>query len=177
MNMKKVAIAVMLLAASAFAGPIVSVGPAEIQSGETVTLKLDSMTGGAVAQLGIYAYADKAGVVTVLGATNLHPQVDGPNIDPTGWVLGDAFGTTGSMGVLAKNVFTGATLTGDVMSITLSSTEFPITVYFGGDYVMTGGETGFWGVAEPVSVTITPEPASMILLAAGAAFFARRRRA
>jgi len=178
--MKKIALVVMLLATSAFAGVNLSIDKTEIAipPGGTGDVTLSFTTDGIATVIGLYAMADQADAVKIVAFQKLHSSMnEGPAVDPTGmgYFSTDPGAPTGSFGL--NGPASGVTVGGDLITLTLETNPdatYPITVTFMGDWSFVDGVNDFW---EPLTLTITPEPASMLLLAAGAAFFARRRRA
>ena len=180
--MKKVAIAVMLLATSAFGVVTLSITDGEVVDGKvTVTMSANVPAGEVLNNFSIYSNHEDPGMqwLTWTGRTTAPSNVgilDFWQANPTGQNLGDKwvdFGVIPSGGLNYKGpgTFPLCDLTFDVAP----DAEFPLIVTLKWGRYSGGGVFGT--EMEPVTFTITPEPASMLLLAAGAAFFARRRRA
>jgi|GEM_PF-2502461 len=182
--MKKVAIAVMLLATSAFGVVTLSITDGVVVDGKvTVTMSANVPDGEVLNNFSIYSNYEDPGMqwLTWTGRTTAPSNVgilDFWQHQPEGQNLGAYevyvdFGVIPSRGLNYKGpgTFPLCDLTFDVAP----DAEFPLIVeLWAGSY--SGGSAS--GAELPnVTFTITPEPASMLLLAAGAAFFARRRRA
>lgn len=177
--MKKVAIAVMLLATSAFAGAI-SVTPTNpvIDANGNVTLSVDlvdMVDGQRSSGFSLFALATP-GELQVAGrefTNTFFPTATIPN--PIGLILED----TGMYDLGAVKTATGPDMTenGQLLILTLKtlrpvSADDPIVVDLIGMPTIDDVAQENWN-----TITITPEPASMLLLAAGSLLFARRRRA
>jgi len=170
--MKKVALAVMLLAASAFAAPDFSISsPTDFQVDENglVTLIFTQFGSplGYTAGVSVFHKEPKNSLQVVAYQVFQGLESNLPTYTkPIGMML-DQLGDIGVAGDTFDDV--------PFMSITLKPlVDLPIDIDWCGYY--DGGD-GTEGEIDWRTVTITPEPASMLLLAAGAAFFARRRRA
>lgn len=171
--MKKVALAVMLLAASAFAAPDFTISsPTDFQVDENGLVTLTFTLYGsdpAVPTTGVSVYhvepENSLEVVAYQVSQGLLSNLP-TYTNPIGMMLNE-LGDIGVSGLTVDNE--------PFMTITLKPlVDLPIDIDWCGYWVdeeWNEGEIG-WR-----TVTITPEPASMLLLAAGAAFFARRRRA
>ena len=183
-DMKKVAIAVMLLATSAFGANIVSLSITDgvvVDGKVTVTMTANVPAGVVLNNFSIYSDFEDPGMewLTFTGRTTAPSNVgilDFWQANPRGQNLGDTwidFGVipSGTRNYEGPGTFPLCDLTFDVAP----DAEFPLIVTFKWGRYSGGGVFG--KDMEPVTFTITPEPASMLLLAAGAAFFARRRRA
>ena len=169
--MKKVALAVMLLAGSAFAAADFSISsPTDFKVDENglVTLIFTQWSvWGDTYGLSVFHVEPENSLEVV--AYQVFQGLDS-NLPSTTNPIGKKLNELGDIGV------NGFTVDGEpFMSITLKPlVDLPIDIDICGYYDDgRGGE----GEIDWRTVTITPEPASMLLLAAGAAFFARRRRA
>lgn len=176
--MKKIALAVMLLATSTFGAAVVT-APSTVAVNEAgiATVTLEVAMDDLVQAVGLYAVADQANAVSVQSWQKHHPVLsDGPAVDPTtmGFFSTDMGAPTGCFGFVGS---TGSNAAGPLITLDLKvepTATFPVTVTWMGDWADPSAASDYW---QPVSTVITPEPASMLLLAAGAAFFGRRRRA
>ncbi|NLU21004.1 MAG: PEP-CTERM sorting domain-containing protein [Phycisphaerae bacterium] len=188
--MKKVAFVVMLLATSAFGGVLTVTAPTTVAADDAgialVPLSVTSDT--AIGAIGIYANADKANALTIISQTTPTGLNEKVTADPTslGFIPGgpaDDYGNfIGSYGLLAPAAAgvpgPSEPLVFTVLTVKVEPGMAPVVLNLIGDWASSASTGGLPGDLWPMqSVTITPEPASMILLAAGAAFFARRRRA
>jgi len=205
--MWKIAIAVMLLATSAFGALNMTVAP-DSQSPDaankvTFTFHMTNPDGLAITGYTIVPVAVSPG--TALTALKYSARSDlsgGVLSDPTTTAVTNKLlsqitdlGYT-SPDVINQNLAGGDITAGGTTPITdtgLVSWTFvlaspplaqPLQIKFNMSTTVWGGQEtpdGFAilgdGPAFSQTVTITPEPASMLLLAVGAAFFARRRRA
>lgn len=171
------AILTLALASSAF-GAVTLVAPDQVIPDATgrvnITLSLSNPDGASVWGYGLKATLP-AGVATVVARTNnsgffndptaadslvLNKSLEAiPDLGFSGVVFTDTKATDLPLQTLGLQIAPGATLPA---VITFSSVIADI------DF----NETNL----DPVNVTVVPEPASMLLVAAGAAFFARRRR-
>ena len=183
-DMKKVAIAVMLLATSAFGANIVSLSITDgvvVDGKVTVTMSANVPAGEVLNNFSIYSNYEDPGMqwLTWTGRTTAPSNVgilDDYQAEPRGQNLGADYIDFGMipdsvLNYTGPGTFPLCDLTFDVAP----DAEFPLIVTFKWGRYSGGGVFG--KDMEPVTFTITPEPASMLLLAAGAAFFARRRRA
>jgi len=207
MNMKIwkiVTIAVMLAAPAVFAAPTLQLSPSPatvspqvtsipVQPGVPFTLNVNLLMGPTdvvpVTQVSFAVYTDApAGMIRLTDRVILSNVLT----DPT--TANATLLSSANSALSPKNAkdagltsFDGAT--GVPASATLETLTFTISgpipnpsvlkIVGAGSFV-----NGTWGDAEfnsfdlqQTSITLAPEPASMLLLAAGAAFFARRRRA
>ncbi|HPU34801.1 MAG TPA: hypothetical protein PK184_19075, partial [Phycisphaerae bacterium] len=163
--MKKVALAVMLLAASAFAAPDFTISsPTDFQVDED---GLVTLTFTQYSELG-YTYG--LSVFHVQPANSLEVvayqvfQGLDSNLPSTTNPIGKMLDQLGDIGV------NGYTVDNEpFMTITLKPLVLPIDIDWCGYYDQGDGTEG---EIDWRTTTITPEPASMLLLAAGAAFFA-----
>jgi hypothetical protein len=167
--MKKVALAVMLLAASAFAAPDFTISsPTDFQVDENglVTLTFTQYSDLGYT-LGLSVFHVEPENSLVVEAYQVFQGLDS-NLPSTTNPIGKMLNELGDIGV------NGYTVDNEpFMTITLKPLVLPIDIDWCGYWVDDTGE----GEIDWRTTTITPEPASMLLLAAGAAFFARRRRA
>lgn len=170
--MKKVALAVMLLAASAFAAPDFSISsPTDFKVDENglVTLTFTQYGSDLGRTAGISVFHEEPANSLEVVAYQVFQNLDS-NLPSTTNPIGKKLDELGDIGVNGITVDNEA-----FMTITLKPlVDLPIDIEWAGYWV-----DEFWNEGEIGwrTVTITPEPASMLLLAAGAAFFARRRRA
>ncbi|MEP0844839.1 MAG: PEP-CTERM sorting domain-containing protein [Phycisphaerae bacterium] len=176
--MKLATVLSMLLATSAFAAPmlVVSPGPeAAVDAGGQVVLTI-SITNDGVNLNGYSLKASvPAGKVRVTGRTNLNGVITDPT-DPN--AVNKMLEAVNDLGY--TGAFGSGTAAPDVPLMTLTLKLEPgVTIPPAIPITFTGSwnDVDFnEGTFAPTMVTLVPEPASMMLLAAGAAFFARRRR-
>jgi len=187
--MWKIAIAVMLLATSAFGGVTLTVSPADGKLTMDATTRTVSFTMGlditGTDKVNGFSLATLSPPNKIQVSAVSYPgtPITDANVPGTvGMILDDQgvldFGATAAAGQYATLTSTG----GHVDVITLTLQVLPGVVVDQANPLMTDWymfPTINDQAAEfaPVTLTITPEPASMLLVAAGAAFFARRRRA
>lgn len=200
--MWKIAIAVMILATSTF-GAVVATVPAEttlpaLGPGTTFTIPVtlanggisnpDALAQGATAVWGtsywIVTDAAGAGKIQLTGrAFNAAAEITDPTTANAAIPLpltlqatknAKDLGSTGSVAPLptGESLYVTLTfaLTGDIQPGTTIS-------LFNASYNEDMGNNWGFDAGSRLTTVLTPEPASMLLLAAGAAFFARRRRA
>jgi len=185
MKMWKIAIASMVLASSAFGAVAVTMDQTGYDAGTNVaTFDMKAVVTSPSTLQGFSIYSDetqpKMNQVWWVGRTTAAENVGKLDqwqaADPPagGQLMSDTFIDFGAGRKLATQDFPPAIYTLGTWSFKVADpTELPISVVlYAGTYIGSGD-----GVMADTSFVITPEPASMMLLAAGAAFFARRRRA
>lgn len=198
--MKKVALVVMLLATAAFAAPSISITAADgtssavVAKGDTIELNLNLINPDQtpVYAADVFLKVNNPGALTVTGrAIGNIPELNG-FMTSSAQYRGDAVTAVGGIldpinpkdaGVYNLIGEEQATASGILAKYTfqvMSDTQYPIEIQLFApvklwdlDGVLAVGSNAVGSTL----FTITPEPASMLLLAAGAAFFARRRRA
>jgi hypothetical protein len=203
--MWKIAIAVMLLATTAFGAASLTVSPQSQATDKGATIQL-TFTLVNPEGLAVVGYDIGSMDVTPSGRTWLKTPTTGVRvIDP---VILAHFGQTTADSTLANKTLAalgdlGATSNDSVVAdndlvapqqpletvnfIVQAAAVFPFTVRFTGTVVNRTGIDDVFGdgsLLVPITnatawsqdVTLTPEPASMLLLAAGSLLFARRRR-
>jgi len=179
--MKKLAIAVMLLSASSAFGALMLQGAEGLPTGSadpgtSITLNLKSDI--PIAGCGIALVADKPGLtVTAVTYPQEHWQSTAfplplpASMDPPGTsdLGGNSIVDTGAnVNVVTFTIDLGTAAPG---VYTISSVADTVYWYDAAGILFEVGD------ASPFTLTITPEPTSMLLLAAGSLLFARRRRA
>jgi hypothetical protein len=168
----------MLLATSAFGAASLTIQgapniPVDATGAATLTFVISNPEALAINGFSLHAEG-QADAVRITSRTFPDPVVkDASDASAVGKLLSAVFdlGATGDFGVgQASTNFTVMTL-GLKMEPGINA---PVPLVFIGSYNTADFEEG---PLPGVSVQLVPEPASMLLVAAGAAFFARRRRA
>lgn len=193
-KMKLVAVVTLLLATSAFGAKLTVAAPGIVSNPDgsynvavdatgraSITLGFNELGGMAVIGSSIKAAVSPGGKVRLESRSDINPKINDPTdgagngkyleavIDlgytPAGGVYpGPGAGDVGSSVIATYNLFVEGALTGNpIAKITFN----PV------DLIDSDLNDNF---LSSVVVNLVPEPTSMVLLAAGAAFFARRRR-
>lgn len=157
--------------------------PVKVDASNQVVLhfNLDVSGGSTVDSISVFPTTDST-AVKVAGRQLTNSVVTDPTVsNPVGLTL-DAAGSIDLGATAAVGKSTDAS--GPFMTLTLGidpsvkpTKDNPVEVTFYTLWFGPGGQAGGENLDIFRTVQITPEPASMMLLAAGAAFFARRRRA
>jgi len=184
--MWKIVLASMLLATTAFGAVDLTVTPLQATPNAAkqvvLTISLDITAPSAVNGIGIYPVTDAVNAVKVAGRAATNSVLTDPTDSAAVGRILDASGAIDLGFTAAVGASTAAsgpveTLTLELMPGANPTQQNPILITFYGVWSGPNGTGGGDNLDIFKVVSITPEPASMLLLAAGAAFFARRRRA
>jgi len=185
--MWKIAVASMLLATTAFGAVDLTVNPnGNVTANAARQVVLDiglAITGGSTVNgIGIYPVTDAVGAVSVASRVANNSVLTDPTASSVTGVVLDNSGAIDLGYTAAVGASTGAT--GSVETLTLQlapgvnpTLANPIEITFYGVWSGPNGQGGGDNLDIFKIVNITPEPTSMLLLAAGSLLFARRRRA
>jgi len=179
--MKIAAVLSVLLASSAFGAASLSVTPTDavIDASRQVTLEFAVTPDGTddINGLGIKVVAP-GNSVRVVSRTATNPTLSDPLYASS--VTSKLIESINDLGYASADYTVGTKVAGPLMTLVLAvepsvevSPAAPLTIQFIGTWADTDFNEGPAGTA---TVNIVPEPASMLLLAVGGAFFARRRR-
>lgn len=175
----KIAVASMLLAGTSFGAAVLTGPTGDVMTGTTVTLSMQNDGTSAINGMDIFPRSPGAGKVVVAAWELVNPVLNTKINSVTAFTPGMDLMGLNDWGVKSASPSVGTMDSGDLVKLTLELAP-GVTDNQVITFEAAWADTDF-NEGEPSFVTFTltpvPEPASMLLLAAGAAFFARRRRA